>query len=115
MRSERELARRTEAGIELRAQPLRLVWRIDDVPAKDGHLLNIRFGCSARALDTPTERAMLSETLLSDRDSVSVDDVVEHFAPRLRDAALDSNAQDQTALGEALRKAAEAVAFVSGL
>src|SRR5215218_9377330 len=91
IRAERELARRDGNGrVDVRAEPLRVRWRLDELPASDGHLLRVAFSCSAQALDNPIERRMLAETLLTDRDAVSSDDIASHFHAPLRAAAARS-------------------------
>src|SRR5438105_4266843 len=94
--SERELARRGADGIELRAVPLRLRFRFDDLPCADAHLLRACFGCSIQALDQPIERQALEESFLSDAASVTSEQLIAHFQPALL-AALSKLTGQRTA------------------
>ena len=132
---ENELARRdpsagafgpaAASALQLRPQPLRARWVIDELFAADQNNLRCTFSCSVRALPDPTERRMLAEVLLGPRRSLTVADVVAHFAPTLRNAAGDQaglkgvevwlSPEGKLPLVAALKKAAEAVAFACGL
>jgi len=120
-----ELARRGAAGIEIRFEPMRLRWEWDGLFTSDGHAVRLTFDASVRPLDSPTERAMLEESLLRDRSTATSRDVVGLFAPALRSAAAKSVAEmkAEVALADATRpvlldrltQAARAVAFGAGL
>src|SRR6188768_1873636 len=88
MKSEREFARREETGIAIRVAPLRVAWRFSNLPTSDDHLIDVKFSCSVRPIDTPTERAMLAETFLARSEAAIVDDVVTHFQDPLRSVAM---------------------------
>jgi len=132
---ENELARRdpsaaaggpaVASALELRTQPLRARWVIDELITADRNNLRCTFSCSVRALPDPTERRMLAEVLLGPRRSLTDADVVAHFAPTLRNAAADQaglkgvevwlSPEGKPPLVAALKKAAEGVAFACGL
>jgi hypothetical protein len=122
-----ELARREREQVVLRGTPMRVAWAFADLPAADGHTLALTFACSVRAVPDRIERRMLEEVLLSDgRSRVMAEDVVSHFLPQLRTAALRvahehpasawiNDEAPKAAAVEALRTAANAVAFACGL
>lgn len=123
---EHELARRFDGiRLALRAEPLRVRWSIDDLTAADGHRVRCAFACSVRPIDEPSERRMLSETLLGAKSIAYDSDVAAHFAPGLRDAAArvagERNGIDLVAdsgrqvLIETLKGAAKPVAFACGV
>lgn len=121
-----ELARRQEGRVELRPNPLRVRWNLNELLTSDGHELRAVFTCSARPLADPTERRMLEEVLLGSKYSLSDDDVCAHFEPTLRSAAqkaaqahaaarwTDDDAA-RSEMTEALKTAARAVAFGCGI
>jgi hypothetical protein len=123
--SDREIARRTADAVEIRTEPLRLRFRLIDLPCADAHLIRILFNCTVQALDKPIERGAFAETFLSTRASVTADDLVEHFHPALKLAAsritptasaeqwLNETTKDQ--LLQAIRQAADPLEFDSGL
>ena len=47
-----QLARYDGQTLELRNEPLRVCWNIDDVVSADSHVLRIRFTCSVQVADT---------------------------------------------------------------
>jgi hypothetical protein len=119
-----ELARRTGGLLELRPEPLRVRWTLDQLVTSDGHDARCTFECSVRAVDDATERRMLQEVLLNGHATVTAADVSEHFEPALRDTL--TKLADATPVGElleskrdsvvaALRAAANRVAFACGL
>jgi hypothetical protein len=122
---EAELARRGPGGIEIRREPVRLRWEWENLTTSDGYPVRLTFDASLRTLDTPTERAMLEESLLRGRNLATTRDVVEHFTPALRSAAARSLSEmtAQAALAESswsgiiekLSQAARVVAFGAGL
>ena len=121
----REIARRSGGRVEVRAEPFRCRLRLSASHASDDHVIDATFSCSMQALEDRAEREMLAETLLCDRDFATIENVVDHFAPPLRDAlarliatqpaetwlAEASHAQ----IAEALRGAAKPVAFSCGV
>ncbi|MEA2735864.1 MAG: hypothetical protein QOE14_2315 [Humisphaera sp.] len=121
----RDIARRVEGGTQVRTSPLRSRLRLSGLTTSDDHALDVAFTCGIAALDTAVERQMLSEAFLSDRDTVSADDVAAHFSPALREAASRAIAKQQAeywlsdasrpALLETLRTAAKPVAFHCGV
>lgn len=123
---ENELARRTDAGLELRREPLRLKCEFPDLLTQDGHTLRCVFTASVQTISDRTERRMLEEVLLDGRSALTADDVARHFQPALR-AAASRVAQSHDAkpwmesdgprreLIEALKAAALATAFACGL
>jgi hypothetical protein len=122
-----EIARwdRESRRLELRRDPARMRVSIGDLPARDGHVIRCVFTCTIGAVDRPADRRMLEEAFPADQTSVGVDRVSAHFAPSLRTAASGVIAQragedwlspdHRPVLLDALRRAAEAVAFTSGL
>ena len=123
---ENELARRDGAGLELRAEPLRVRWDFPGLASSDGHELRCTFTASVRALPDRTERRMLQELLLDGRTALFAEDVARHFFDALRGAAakiaprheakdwLESDGP-QAELVEGLKAAAVPVAFACGL
>src|SRR3954454_23753492 len=82
-----ELARRFDGTrLVLRPDPLRVRCSIDDLTSADGHRVRCAFACSVRAIDDPSERRMLAESLLGSKSIAYDSDVAAHFAPALRDA-----------------------------
>src|SRR5262245_38594899 len=84
----RELARRIGSSIELRADALRCRLRLRGLIASDSHEIDLVFSFSVLALDQPAEKQMLAETFLDQDDSVTAEEVAEHFLPSLHDAAM---------------------------
>ncbi len=82
-----ELARREGGRVEVRTEPLRLRWVIDDLVSSDGHRMRCTVACIGVAIDKGSERQLLSETLLGDRSTARIDHVVAHFEPAIRAAA----------------------------
>jgi hypothetical protein len=123
--AEHELARTGQTGVELRNQPARVRWSFEELTTRDGHRLRCELTCSVQALDSPTERRMLSETFLSDGQPLTTHRVAEHFAPAFRAAiepivsrrdaeeCLQSPARDE--MLQAVRQAGARVAFSCGL
>src|SRR5439155_25453520 len=121
---ENEFARRDVAGVETRPDA-RLSWSLDDLTTSDSHRLRVRFGCGARVADSSADRRMFAQVMLGIRPSVSVETIIEHFAPALKSAAAICAAgvsavdwaehrSDQTML-DALLSAANGAAFACGL
>jgi hypothetical protein len=132
-----ELARREGTGqVRVRPTPLRMSWTFDDLVSSDGHGLSAAFSCSLRALPSPAEQKMLAEVFLASSSVARGDAVTRHFASALRAAAAgvcqaapasdlvgssDAGADGrnapaaQAALLEALKTAANKVAFSCGL
>ncbi len=122
--SEREVGRRAGEKIEIRAEPVRLHFRFDELPCAAGHLLTIRFTCSAGPgkLD---RAAGVCRGFPGDAPSATADDLVEYFAPAMRTALaqateartadewLDAKLRDE--LVEALRQASGPREFDAGL
>ncbi|HWE04673.1 MAG TPA: hypothetical protein VG326_19865 [Tepidisphaeraceae bacterium] len=123
---ENELARRDNAGIELRVPPLRIRWEFPDLVTRDGHELRCVFTAGVRAVPDRAERRMLEELLLDGRPAVFAEDVARHFMPALRGAATriaqahDARQwveidQPRLELIDALKAAALPVAFACGV
>jgi hypothetical protein len=120
-----ELARLDSDRLEVRAEALRLSWRLDALNAADQHDLVCRFECSVRPADPVADRRMMRETFLSRRATLGVEQIVEHFTPALRLAAATWSRKRSAeecltddargALTEVLRAAATSVAFACGL
>jgi len=120
-----ELARSSNGRVELRTEPLRVRWALSDLVTADGHKLRGAFMCSVRAVNEPAERKVLAEVFLSRKATANADDVVAHFAPTIQIAAANTagtkNVADwladesKEAMADVLRKAADKVAFNSGL
>lgn len=120
-----ELARRHEGTLELRPQPLRVRWAFNELVTSDGHELRVTFTCSARALPDLTERKMFEEVLLGSRYALTDDDLSVHFERTLNPVAAKfaekhtaaewSTEQFVPELTQALRTAADAVAFGCGV
>ncbi len=120
-----ELARRHAGALTLGTAATRITWYFDDLTTADGHQLRASFVASVRAIDDPTEKKMLEEVLLGDRNAVSAAQVMAHFHPTLR-AAAQKATRDQPAdrvladagrgaLCELLRKTSGDLAFGCGL
>lgn len=121
----RELARRVGSTIELRADALRCRLRLRGFIASDSHEIDLTFSFSVMALDQPAERQMLAETFLDGDDSVTAEEVAEHFSPQLRDAAMQVisaqpaehwiNEANRAVIVDALREEGNSVAFACGV
>ncbi len=123
--TDREIARRNSDAVEIRNEPLRLRFRLPDLPCANAHFIRILFNCTVKVLEKPIERRAFAETFLSTRPSVTADDLIEHFQPALKLAVsritptaiaeqwLDEISKDQ--LLQALRQAADPLEFDSGL
>jgi hypothetical protein len=124
----REVGRRSGAEVQLRPEPVRCRLRIGGLLSSDSHQLELSFTFSAQAIDQRGEREMFAETFLTSRDAATADDVANHFAPALRDAAKRLIAtktaeewtsgaadEDKAAIVTALRAAAKPVAFACGV
>jgi len=120
-----ELARRHAGALTLGAAATRITWEFDDLTTADGHQLRAIFYATVRAVDDPTEKKMLEEVLMADRDAVSAAQVMAHFAPTLRSVAHQAT-RDQAAdrvladagrgrLCDSMRKSASDIAFACGL
>jgi hypothetical protein len=109
----------------VRTTPLRSRLKLSGLTTADDHALEVTITCGIAALDTPVERQMLSEAFLSDKDAISADGVLAHFAPAFGDAATRAIAKQQAEywlnessrpeLLETLRAAAKPVAFNCGV
>lgn len=120
-----ELARSTNGRVDLRTEPLRVRWGLSDLVTADGHKLRGAFMCSVRAVNEPAERKVLGEVFLSRKATANVDDVIAHFAPTIQTAAANAAGSKKVeewladdakqSMADVLRKAADKVAFNSGL
>jgi hypothetical protein len=120
-----ELARREGSHIAASTRPLRIMCELNDLTAADGFGLRCKFAASVRVGPTAADRVMLGEVLLADRSSITTTQVGEYFAAALsapagraaaeHEAAWWLGAEGSAAMLSALRKAAEAVGFRSGL
>lgn len=123
--AERELARRMGDALEVRPQPLRLRFRIDDLVCADHHLLRVNYACSVQVAESAIDRRVFAETFLSTRSVVTDRELIEHFAPALRIAAAAStlarpaeawlSGESQAELKRVIRQAASAVEFDCGV
>src|SRR5207253_621780 len=118
------LARRQGGRLELRKNPMRLRWVMEKLVSGDGHELRADFSCSMQVLSEAAEQQMLAEVFLNDGTSLWAEAVVAHFQPALRAAiaqicgvrpATESVGINNQQLIEALRAAAQRVAFSCGL
>ncbi len=119
-----QLARYDGASIEVRGEPMRLAWQVDDLVSSDSHGLRVRFACSVRVADTAADRRMFREVFLGSRPVVTAEDVVAHFAAALRKAAASVApahpaaqwvAEKAPEMQAAVATAAKSVAFACGL
>ncbi|HEV8608022.1 MAG TPA: hypothetical protein VGQ99_21985 [Tepidisphaeraceae bacterium] len=119
-----EFARRDAGRLELRKSPMRLRWIMEKLVSGDGHELRAEFCCSLKVLPEPAEQQMLAEVFLNDGNSIWAEAVIAHFQPALRAAiaqvcgvrpAVQSVGTNVHDLTEALRTAAQRVAFSCGL
>jgi hypothetical protein len=120
-----ELARREGSHIAASTRPMRISCELSDLPAADGFGLRCKFTASVRVGPTAADRVMLAEVLLADRTSITTLQVSEYFAAALaahsgrvaaeHESAYWLGAEGSAAMLAALRKAAEAIAFRSGL
>src|SRR6185437_759702 len=120
-----ELGRRTAGGVQLRAEPMRMIVRLLDLPAADVHRIDLMLWCSVKALDRRGEREMFAETFLSGQESAGIQDIAHHFAGPLKSAAARvlatqpaefwMNVQNQGPIVEAMRQAGERAAFACGV
>ena len=123
--ADRELARRSNDSIEVRAQPLRLRFRFTDLSCADSHLLRVNFACSVELAENAIDRRVFAETFLSTRPAVTDTDLVEHFTPSLRTALAHNTPsapaehwllpESRAALASILRQAAQPLEFDCGL
>jgi hypothetical protein len=120
-----EIARTWAGRVEARSEPVRARWNFSDPITADGHRLRCTFACSLKPLPDAAERKMLGEVFLARKPSATVDDIIAHFAPSLQAAAANTasnkNVADwlsdgaKTDLIDALRKAADKIAFGCGM
>ncbi len=120
-----EIASSVAGRVQVRAEPLHARWTLADLITADNHRLRATFTCGFRPLPDAAEKKLLAETFLARKSSATIDDLVAHFAPALRAAALATasskavadwladNAKE--ALVAPLRQAADTVAFACGL
>jgi hypothetical protein len=119
------LARRDGASVIVRPSPLRVSWVMNDLVSSDLHKLAARFACSLEVVNNNTDRKMLAEVLLADRDAVTVEDLRNHFAAAMRSAAMEIAKQHPAdewlaekhanEMVQALSKSAERIAFACGM
>ena len=131
-RPDAEVARRSADGaLSLALTPARVRWQVDDLPAPDGHRLSVALTASVIAVDEPAERQLLAEVFLATAARgqpamVVGADVVAHLLPAVRAAATTTADRHATAAdavadaaragwADALKQAADAVAFSCGL
>jgi hypothetical protein len=119
-----EFAAREGERIEFRTDPLRVRIELSDLVSADKHDLRCVFEFSARVGDHASDRQLFAEVLMAGRPAVQREDVAIHLRPTLESSAVPAAAQPiadlltesaKAALTEALRKAADAEAFNSGL
>jgi hypothetical protein len=115
----------SEPQFTIEDSTLRARWAIDDLLSSDGHRLSLVFSCSLRILPEAAEQKFFRETFLSDSAAIKPEQILAHFRPSLQSAAavLAQEGSVATALDppakprwiDALRAAAEAVAFSCGI
>jgi hypothetical protein len=120
-----EFARAVGSAVEVRTEPVRVRWGLSDLVTADGHRLRGSFMCGARPLADGAEKKLLAEVFLARKAVATVDDLNGHFAPALHTAATSAavtrnvaewlTAEARASLAEALRKAADRVAFACGV
>jgi hypothetical protein len=122
---EGELARRESGAVECRGEAVRLHWTFDELPTSDSHTLDVKFSCSIRIADNPTDRRMFVEVFLNAADVVTFQTIADHFSASLRaeatrlaaahsaDGAVSGMLNDEYIAS--LSRAAKPVAFASGL
>ncbi len=119
-----ELARRESGRLELRRTPMRLRWVMEKLVSGDGHELRAEFSCSVQVLSDAAEQQMLAEVFLNNGNSLWAEGVIAHFQPPLRAAvaqtcgvrpAIEIVGINNQQLTEAIRSAAQRVAFSCGL
>jgi hypothetical protein len=120
-----ELGRMWGGRVEVRTEAVRVRWNFSDPITADGHRLRCTFACSVKAVAEAAERKLLGEVFLASKPTATIDDVIAQFAPSLQAAAANTAGNKAVAewlagdakgeLAEALRKAADKVAFGCGL
>ena len=120
-----ELARRQDGQLDLRLEPTRLQWSLNDLTTSDGHTLQAVFSCAVRPLTQPAERQMLEEVFLNSSQVLRVERVVAHFYNAFRAAASAACQQKSAAeimsddgnaaVSAAIRTAGNRLAFTCGL
>src|SRR5438874_7516754 len=122
--AESELARRESGRLELRRTPMRLRWVMEKLVSGDGHELRAEFSCSIQVLSDAAEQQMLAEVFLNNGNSLWAEAAIAHFQPALRAGiaqicgvrpATEVVSINNQQLIEALRSAAQRVAFSCGL
>ena len=123
----REVAEGRSRALILRREGMRARWRIAQLKSADDHSIECVFAATVLAINENSEREMLEEVFLPDRESVTVDDVSRHFQAALAaaaagavskfaaDALVAGEDQARTAVITALCAAAKPVAFASGV
>lgn len=119
-----EFAVRDGDRVDFRADPLRLRVELANLVTLDRHDLKCLFEFSARVGEHSADKKLFVELLMSDRPSVTRDEVAIQFGPALENSVKSAVAKPVAQiLSEAgrnevewiLRKAADAMAFDSGL
>ncbi|CAN5607013.1 hypothetical protein BH09PLA1_BH09PLA1_15730 [soil metagenome] len=120
-----ELARRTDGTIEFRAEPIRVRLELSAMQSRDHHDVRCTLNCSVRIAENQSDRRLLGEVLLADRNALHREDVSGYLANQIR-ARIESFVGNQNgddllsgaARGELLKEAcaaADAAAFACGL
>ncbi|MCY2951168.1 MAG: hypothetical protein NTU53_04220 [Planctomycetota bacterium] len=119
-----QIARQEDGQVTVRAEPLRVKWSFDDLVSADGHGVRCVFSCSVRALPEAAERRMLAEVFLTQSPVLTTERLTRHFEAGLRTAAAGACQKqsagqwvdcDRKELVEALKSAANRMAFSSGI
>ncbi|MBC8107451.1 MAG: hypothetical protein H7Z14_12735 [Anaerolineae bacterium] len=120
-----ELARRSDGAIEVRIDPMRVRIDLSAMQSKDHHDLRCTFDCSVRVAENASDRRLLGEVLLADRNTLTRENVAAHLAHQVR-ARVESFLHDRPAVDvlsgpardellSAIRSVADAAAFACGL
>jgi hypothetical protein len=112
------------ASPSLLTHPSRCRWTLENLPARDGHLLTVTFTCSLAQVDQPSEKKLFEEVFPS-APALTHDQLLNHFLPALRSAATDLTTPEtsQALLStetrprwiKTLHQAASETAFMCGL
>lgn len=120
-----EIARRKAGKVSVREGAVRLRFELPEVGAREGVGLRVVFVSSVMARPEVAERQLLAETFLVEKEACKGTDVVRSFMGRLaeearavigrKEAEYWMMEEGKAELSEALRKAADAAGFATGL
>src|SRR4051812_28856479 len=91
-----ELARRAEGAIDFRADPMRVRIDLAGLQSKDRHDLRCAFDCSVRVAEDASDRRLLGEVLLADRNTLTREDAAAHLSRQVH-ARVESFVHDRAA------------------